>query len=145
MVIPVTTTDRPVRRAARPLPAALTLVAALAAAAVADTAIALLALALGADARMGALSPAVLVPFTVLGMLVACGGWLLVRRLVRDPRRVLRVLVPALLVLSWIPDVAVGVSGGMPGVTVIGVVALMTMHVVAAACSVAAMQRIAPV
>lgn len=145
MAIPLTTTGRSSRGGARPLTAALTLLAALAVAAVVNSAIAFLALAVGADARMGALSPGVLVPFTIVGMLLATGGWLLVRRLAPQPRRLLRVLVPVLLALSWIPDLGVGLSGAMPGVTVAGIGALMAMHVVAVVVAVPALQRIAPV
>jgi hypothetical protein len=52
--------------------------------------------------------------------------------------------VPTVLVLSLIPDVALLVTGAMPGTTVTAVVTLMVMHVVTAAIAVTAYRRTMP-
>ncbi len=56
----------------------------------------------------------------------------------------LRALVPTVLVLSLVPDVALLVTGAMPGTTVAGVVSLMVMHVVTTAIAVTAYRRTMP-
>lgn len=81
---------------------------------------------------------------TVLGMVAATVGWAVVRRRSSRPADVLRRLVPAVLVLSFVPDVALLVGGGM-GATGGGVAALLLMHVAVAAVVVAALHRVLPV
>jgi hypothetical protein len=68
-----------------------------------------------------------------------------VRARVARPRAVLRVLVPVLLVLSFLPDVVLLVTGFIPGTTVTGAVALMLMHLTVAGVAVPVAQRLAPV
>lgn len=50
-------------------------------------------------------------------------------------------LVPVVLVLTWIPDVAVLLGGA----TVVNAVALMLMHAVVATSAVVALRRVLPV
>jgi hypothetical protein len=71
----------------------------------------------------------------VVGVLAGCVGWQLVRVRVGDPVRVLRRLVPLVLVLSFVPDLYIGVSGADQA-TWGGVLALMCAHVVVAAAAV---------
>lgn len=134
-------TERP---AIRPLAVALTVLAAVAASAIATTLIALVARAVGAGDAFPPLQPAVYLTFAAAGTLAALGGWALVVRLVPRSARVLRVLVPVLVVLSLVPDVVLLITGFIPGTTPGGVVALMLMHPVVAASAVVAGQRIAP-
>jgi hypothetical protein len=134
-------TERP---AIRPLAVALTVLAAVAASAIATTLIALVARATGAGDAFPPLQPAVYLTFAAAGTLAALGGWALVVRLVPHSARVLRVLVPALVVLSLVPDVVLLITGFIPGTTPGAVVALMLMHPVAAVSAVMAGQRIAP-
>jgi uncharacterized protein DUF6069 len=77
---------------------------------------------------------------TVAGVLLATAGWALVRRFARRPRAVLRVLVPVVLVLSLVPDLAL-LAGGT---SVANVVGLMLMHVVVAAALVPVLARVLP-
>lgn len=89
--------------------------------------------------RMG-LAFAEYAPATVIGVLLGTLGWYLVRRSARDPRRVLRVLVPVVVVLSWIPDL--GILAG--GAAVANSVALIVMHTVVAAATVPVLSRVLP-
>ena len=122
----------------------LTLVGAIAVAILAAGIIALAALAAGATS-FPPLTPYVFGPFAAVGVLAAYTGWRIVRARVSNPRRVLRILVPLLLVLSFIPDVVLLVTGFIPGTTITGAVALMVMHLVVAGIAVPVAQRLAPV
>jgi hypothetical protein len=72
----------------------------------------------------------------VLGVLAGGVGWQIVRSRAARPDRLLRRLVPAVLAVSFLPDLALGVTGG-EGATWGGVAALVGMHVVVAAAAVA--------
>ena len=74
------------------------------AASVVNAVIAQIALALGADSSFTPLTPGAYVFLTVIGVLLALAGWAVVRRVSARPARVLRVLVPVVLLLSFIPD-----------------------------------------
>lgn len=117
---------------------------ALVAAALATTAVALGALALGADPAFMPLHPQAYLTFAVLGTLAALVGWILVVRFAPRSARTLSILVPVLLVLSWLPDVVLLATGFIPGATPVGVVALMLMHPLCAAAAVVAGRMIAP-
>ncbi len=64
----------------------------------------------------------------------------------RSPRSraLLTKLVPTVLVLSFLPDLALLATDAMPGQTTSGVVALMVMHVATAAVVVTAYRRAMP-
>ncbi|ANZ40347.1 hypothetical protein BBK82_34295 [Lentzea guizhouensis] len=79
-------------------------------------------------------------PATVIGILLGTLGWFLVRRFAKDPRRVLRVLVPIVVVLTFIPDL--GILAG--GAAVVNSLALIAMHVVVAAATVPVLGRVLP-
>lgn len=80
-------------------------------------------------------------PATVTGILLGTLGWYLVRRNSRAPRRVLRVLVPVVVVLSWIPDLGILAAGA----AVANSLALIAMHTVVAAATVPVLSRVLPV
>src|SRR3982751_1088007 len=81
---------------------------ALLAAAAANTAIALGALALD-DGGIGmGLSPASYLPATAAGLLLGTIGWFV---LARTAPKALRVVVPAVLVLTWVPDLLLFAAG----------------------------------
>ncbi len=117
----------------------------LGAAAVSIAVNALIALIAGAFVPAGAqrtgLALGEYAPATVIGILLGTLGWYLVRRFARAPRRVLRVLVPIVVALSWIPDL--GILAG--GATVANSLALMAMHAVVAAVTVPVLSRVLPV
>ncbi|WP_086663445.1 DUF6069 family protein [Lentzea kentuckyensis] len=80
-------------------------------------------------------------PATVIGVLLGTLGWYLVRRMARAPRRVLRVLVPTVVVLSWIPDLGILAAGA----SVVNSLALIVMHTVVAAATVPVLSRVLPI
>ena len=81
---------------------------------------------------------------TVVGAIAGAIGWHLVATRSRNAAGVLRVLVPTVLVLSFIPDVLLLVTDSQPGTTTAGVVALMLMHVGVAVAAVPAYRRFIP-
>jgi hypothetical protein len=56
----------------------------------------------------------------------------------------LNTLVPSVLVLSFIPDVALLAIDSVPGQTTAGVVILVVMHIVTAVIAVTAYRRVMP-
>lgn len=140
----MTTLTQPLTATSPRRTAVLTLIGAVAVAIAATAIIATVAIAVGATA-FAPLMPYVFGPFAALGVLAGYLGWRIVRRAVPNPRRVLRVLVPTVLVLSFIPDVVLLLTGFIPGTTTTGAVALMLMHLTVAAIVVPASQRLAPV
>jgi hypothetical protein len=89
-------------------------------------------------------------PFSTYPVLVVIGvvagglGWNIVRRRSADPARLLGRLVPAVLILSFIPDVIVGATKALPHTTWGGVAALMVMHLAVAVGAVASYRRFLP-
>ncbi|GAB3147883.1 DUF6069 family protein [Amycolatopsis sp. NPDC004378] len=113
---------------------ALRLGLAVLAAAAVNTVIALAASALD-DGGIGmGLAPVAYLPATVAGLLVGAAGWTLVAR--RAPK-LLRVLVPAVLVLTWVPDLLLLTAGA----TAANVVGLMLMHLAVTTAIVVTMRR----
>ena len=99
---------------------------------------------LGASDDFVPLTPGPVVMWTMLGAVIGAAGWhLIVNRSARS-RTLLSALVPTVLVLSLIPDVALLVTDSVPGQTTSGVVALMVMHVVTAAIAVTAYRKAMP-
>ncbi|MFC3893334.1 DUF6069 family protein [Lentzea rhizosphaerae] len=135
-------TISPVRRGGVTIAVGLVVAAAVATAL--NAAIATIAVAAGASSQFQALQLPTYATFTVIGVLAGAAGWAVVRAKTRNPRRVMRVLAPAVVLVSFVPDVLVGVSGGLPGASWGGVVALMVMHVVVAAVAVAVYARMLP-
>jgi hypothetical protein len=99
---------------------------------------------LGASDDFVPLTPGPIVMWTILGSIIGATGWrLIVNRSARS-RTLLQTLVPTVLVLSLIPDVALLATGSTPGQTTGGVVALMVMHVVTAVIAVTAFRQTMP-
>jgi len=137
-------TSTAARTAPRALTVTLTVLAAVAASALLTTLIAFVARAAGAGDAFPPLQPQAYLTFATAGTLLAIGGWVLVVRFVARSARLLRVLVPVLVVLSFTPDVVLLLTGFIPGGTPGAVVALALMHPVVAGAAVLAGQRIAP-
>jgi len=108
------------------------------------TVIALTAQAAGAG-DFAPLKPLVYLPFVVLGLAAATGGWAVVRARATDAARTLRVLVPALTILSLVPDVVLAATGFIPGTTTTGAVALGLMHLTVVGVAVPVLARALPV
>jgi hypothetical protein len=90
------------------------------------------------------LTPGPIVLWTILGSIIGAVGWRLIVNKKANSRGLLNKLVPTVLVLSLIPDVALLASDSMPGQTTAGVLALMVMHVLTAAIVVTAYRRSMP-
>jgi len=114
-----------------------------AAAGLTTTVIALIARAVGASHDFKPLWPSSYLPLTVLGVLAGAIGWQIIRRRASRPAIVLRWLVPAVVALSLIPDIAVG-AGSSPGVSWGAVSALMLMHLALASVAVTVYRRFMP-
>ena len=99
---------------------------------------------LGASDEFVPLTAGPVVMWTLVGAVVGAVGWRLVVTRSARSRAVLTSLVPTVLVLSLVPDVALLVSDSVPGQTTAGVGALMVMHVVTAAVVVAACRKAMP-
>ena len=105
--------------------------------------IAQIALAAGADDSFTPLQPGAYVFLTVVGVLLGLAGWAVVRRTASHPARLLRVLVPVVLLMSFVPDLTT--APDMAGSTTGGVVALLLMHVTTTIIAVLGFRRALPV
>ncbi|WSG27682.1 DUF6069 family protein [Streptomyces europaeiscabiei] len=104
--------------------------------------VAAIAHAAGASDDFEPLQLAAYAVFTVFGALAAAAAWAIIRGRSAHPARLLRTLVPVVVIVSLIPDIMVGVSDSRPGASWGAVIALMVMHVAVAA--VPAYQRLLP-
>ena len=109
---------------------------------VGNTLVAQIALAAGASEDFTPLTPGAYGFFTVVGVIAGLVGWLLIRRRA-NAKATLRWLVPAVLIVSLIPDILVGFSD-REGVSWGAVVALMVMHLVVTAAAVVSFSRWMP-
>ncbi|HTI22973.1 MAG TPA: DUF6069 family protein [Kutzneria sp.] len=106
-----------------------------------NTAVALGATALNPNGTRMGLDLVAYAPLTIIGVLAGTIGWALVRRRAGHARATLRVLVPVVTVLSFIPDFALRITGVADWGNVAG---LLVMHVVVAAVTVTAVSRVLP-
>jgi hypothetical protein len=136
----------------RPAPPAYAVSTALKTGAVAGVAAAVVNVIVSAIARgpfdarddFAPLTPGPIVMWTILAATIGAAGWRLIVNKKTNSRALLNKLVPTVLVLSLIPDVALLASDSMPGQTTAGVLALMVMHVLTAAIVVTAYRRSMP-
>ncbi|MGC9542180.1 DUF6069 family protein [Streptomyces sp. UG1] len=120
------------------------LLAAAAASSIVEADIAALARAAGASDDFQPLQASAFVFFTVVGLVIGAIGWSIVRRSSKDPESLLRKLLPAVVVVSFIPDLAMLVSDYTPHADAVGVIALLVMHVVVAVAAVFTFHKILP-
>ncbi|MFJ8959247.1 DUF6069 family protein [Lentzea sp. NPDC102401] len=121
----------------------LGVVAAIVVASIGNAVVSYLAQALGADPNaVEGLKPQGYVVLTALGVIIAAIAWATIRKRAKDPARTLGKLVPIVVVVSFLADVPVFF---LPGANLVGVFALMVMHVVVAAVSVPIFRRVLPV
>lgn len=76
--------------------------------------------------------------------IIGAAGWRSVVHRSAHSRALLSTLVPTVLVLSLIPDVALLATDSVAGQTTAGVVALMLMHVVTAVIAVSGYRKAMP-
>ena len=121
----------------------LGVVAAIVVASIGNAVVSYLAQALGADPNaVEGLKPQGYVVLTALGVIIAAVAWATIRKRAKDPARTLGKLVPIVVAVSFLADVPVFF---LPGASVVGVLALMVMHVVVAAVAVPIFRRVLPV
>ena len=78
---------------------------------------------------------------TIVGMIAATAVFAWTANARPDPIRTFLVIATVGLFLSWLPDLAIWVTAVFPGTTGAGILSLMALHVVAAACAVAILTR----
>jgi hypothetical protein len=121
----------------------LGVLAAIVVASIGNAAVSFVAQALGADPNaVEGLKPQGYVVLTAVGVIIAAFAWASIRKRAEDPARTLGKLVPIVVVLSFLADVPVFF---LPGASLVGVLALMLMHVVVAAVAVPIFRRVLPV
>jgi len=103
-----------------------------------NAAVAAIAVVGGVSSGYGPLTMPAYLSMTVLGIAAGWAGWQLIRRRARNPRRTLGIVVPLVLVASFLPDVMLAVFRFIPGTTLPAVLALSVMHVIVAAVAVPA-------
>lgn len=108
------------------------------AAGIVNALIALGAVALGAEVA-GGLQPVAYLTFTVIAAIAGAAGWHMINRFTRRPASIMRWLVPAFLAVSFIPDIAVGVTMGW-----LAAGSLMLMHVATISIAVVIYRRLMP-
>ena len=139
----MTTTESALRVASLPVRGILlSTVLGGAVASVANAIVAFAGLSAGAEPTLPGLTPPAFITLSVLGVLVAAIGWTVVGR-ARSAARILTVLVPVLLVLSLIPNIALALTAGSAAV-VTAAVALGIMHVVTVAVAVPVFRTFLP-
>jgi hypothetical protein len=84
----------------------------------------------------------ILIVFGVIGGAI---GWQLVRTRATNPHRLLARLVPFVRLLSFVPDILIGIARAKTGTTWGGVLALMAMHIVVASAAVGSYLHFLPV
>lgn len=132
----MTTITKPDYRARTAIMLSATIVAI--AAGIVNALIALGAVALGAEVA-GGLQPVAYLTFTVIAAIAGAAGWHIINRYARRPANIMRWLAPAFLAVSFIPDIAVGVTMGW---LVAG--SLMLMHVATISIAVVTYRRLMP-
>jgi Family of unknown function (DUF6069) len=145
----ITTPSRPLTDDAQPrrrpvLAIAVAVAVATVPAVLGDTIVSLIARQIGVSGKFSPMQPAAYIALTIIGLIAGALGWYTITRVSAQPGRMLRWLVPAAIVLSFIPDIAVGISKTLPHTTWAGVAALMVMHVVVAGAAVASYHRFLP-
>ena len=118
--------------------AAFILTAAVALAIAVNAFVAAIAVALGAPETFGPLTFPAYALFTAIGVTAGWFGWVLVSRRARNPRRTLAILVPVVVLVSFVPDVLLLVFRFIPETTTVAALSLMLMHLVVAAVAVPA-------
>ena len=126
------------RPAAAVVAVALTAVVAVAV----NTGISTLAQAIARGPEFIPITAVAYVPYTFFGVIAGAMGWAVIRRSLQRPASLLRWLVPVVLLLSFVPDLALYL---LTPVGIVPIAGLMAMHVAVAALSVSVFRRIMPV
>jgi len=113
--------------------------------ALATSVIAFVAHAAGVSDDFDPIAPSDYLTLAVIGVGLASLSWFAIARRTANPRTILTRLVPAVVLISFIPDLLLGVSQSEPGTTWGAVAWLMLMHLAVAAITVPTLARVIPV
>jgi hypothetical protein len=113
--------------------------------ALATSVIALVAHVAGVSDDFDPIAPSAYLTLAVIGVGLASLSWFAIARRTANPRTILTRLVPAVVLISFIPDLLLGVSQSEPGTTWGAVASLMLMHLAVAAITVPTLARVIPV
>ena len=113
--------------------------------ALATSVIAFVAQAAGVSDDFDPIAPSAYLTLAVIGVGLASLSWFAIARRTANPRTILTRLVPAVVLISFIPDLLLGVSQSEPGTTWGAVAWLMLMHLAVAAITVPTLARVIPV
>ena len=100
--------------------------------------------AAGSPHKFKPLKPGSFVPLIVFGIVMGAIGWALIRRYSSRPRALLTIVVPVVVVVSWIPDIVLYTSKTQAGTTGRGVLTVMLLHLAVAAIAVFAFLKAMP-
>jgi hypothetical protein len=131
-------------RRPRPLTVIGGVLAAIVASSIIEAVVAAIAHAAGTSDDFQPLQAPAFISFTVMGLVIGAIGWAIVLRSSKDPEALLRKLVPTVVGISFIPDLAMLVSDYKPHADGVGVVALLVMHVVVATAAVLTFSKVLP-
>ena len=109
-----------------------------------NAAVAAIAHAAGASHAFNPLEFPAYSTLTIIGIVVATAAWAVIRARASHPRRLLLVLVPAVIAVSFVPDLLLGADGNMTGISWGAGIALMSMHLIVAAVTVPTLLRVLP-
>jgi hypothetical protein len=93
------------------------------------------------DPLMDGLLPMSYLPLTIIASVGGAVGWHLINRFAARPGRILRILVPVFLLVSFVPDILVGTALGSWQYAV----TLMLMHIGTITLAVLAYRRFLPI
>ena len=131
---------RPVGPAARGAQLALGVLAAVIASVAVNALVAWALSAVGGGGTQFGLAFTEYAPLTAVGVVAGAAGWAAIRRFASRPRSVLRVLVPAVVLVSFVPDLLILTIGA----TLTNVAGLMVMHLAVATVAVTGLVRVLP-
>lgn len=113
--------------------------------ALATSVIAFVAHAAGVSDDFDPIAPAAYLTLAVIGVSLASLSWFAIARRAANPRALLTRLVPAVVLISFIPDLLLGANQSEPGTSWGAVAALMLMHLAVAAITVPTLALLIPV
>jgi hypothetical protein len=111
----------------------------------ATSVIAFVSHAAGVSDDFDPIAPAAYLTLVVIGVSLASLSWFAIARRTANPRTILTRLVPAVVLISFIPDILLGVNQSEPSTTWGAVASLMLMHLAVAAITVPTLARLIPV
>jgi hypothetical protein len=101
--------------------------------------------AAGASSDFSPLTPAELVTPTIFATVLGAVGWFVIARRSVRPWEIFRLVAPAVVLLSLVPDVIMWIDGSEPGISAGAVLGLMATHAATGIVLVAVFRWLMPV